>query len=353
MIANRIAAPSVSKAKAHGRPVSLNDLRPRNYDEYVGQAHCKRPIRTSALASQKQNEPFPHTLLSGGAGLGKTSLAAIIAGERDVPFYPVAVDEMTNAQSIHRILANLEMQGYDSQGQVVGPIKPDVLFVDEIHRLDRGAQELLLTALEDRVFDSVEKNPLTGNTEVRRQWVPCFSLVGATNRPGDLTQAFRDRMRLHLRLESYPVEDLSKIAAQAFDRLGIQAGEQELTMVAKRGRGIPRYTISIVLMVRDVCVTRDKKIADVNACLEAFEALGLDQLGLTRSEVEMLRHLAEAGRPVGLSGVAEILGEEASAIQATIEPFLIRQGLIARTGRGRSITDKGLKHLQNNHGYRE
>jgi Holliday junction DNA helicase RuvB len=210
-----------SPAATDTAAVSLNATRPESIDEFVGQNHLKALIRTSVAAARQRNAPVPHCLITGGAGLGKTSLARLIALERGVSFVATTAEAFEDSASVKGLLSRLDDKGYDGQGQPSGPISPTVLFIDECHRLGRQSQELLYAAVEDRVLDTRVRDPLTGLWKQCREWVPAFTLVCASNRPGDLTASFRDRLRLELRLELYDQKDSTRIVRQVFAKMAL------------------------------------------------------------------------------------------------------------------------------------
>lgn len=198
--------------------LSLTGSRPASIDEFVGQNHLKVLIKTAVVSSRQRNAPVPHCLITGAAGLGKTSLARLIAVERGVAFVATTADAFEDSNAVKALMSQLDDKGYDGRGQSNGPISPTVLFIDEAHRLPRQSQELLYAAIEDRVLDTRVRDPLTGLWKQCREWVPAFTLICASNRPGDLTASFRDRLRLELRLEAYDLNDSTKIVRQVLKR---------------------------------------------------------------------------------------------------------------------------------------
>lgn len=328
--------------------------RPKSLESFVGQDHLKQLIRTAVASAKHRNAPFPHSLLTGPAGTGKTTLSSIIATEMGVDVISTTADSLEDADDVRSLLSGLDSNGYDREGQPIGPIRPTVLFLDEAHRLSRRSQELLYACLEDRVVDATVRDPLTGRSRPVRQWVPFFTLVAATNRPGDLTTAFRDRLRLDLRLEAYGERDSARIARQALEGMGIRCSPQSARLIASRGRGVPRRIIGLCEHVRDAVLARGKASVTLAVCTATFGALGMDPLGLGRQEVELLRHLAQAsGKAVGLRTLASLLGEDVRALEEATEPYLMQVGLIARTPQGRMITEKGVQHLSEHHDFDE
>ena len=297
------------------------------------------------------NAAFPHALISGAAGLGKTSIAKIIAAEMGVGFVPVTAEGLEDSTAVRGLLSRLCDKGYDAQGRPSGPIRPSVLFLDEAHRLPRQSQELLYSCIEDRVLDAKVKDTLTGLTKPVREWVPFFTLVAATNLPGLLTPSFRDRLRLHLRLENYDDADSAKIARTALAKLGVKCAPAVARQIASRSRGVPRKIVSICEQVRDIVVSRGKTAASAGLCQQAFALLGIDTIGLTKVDVQLLVALATSSQPVGLKTAATLIGESEDFLESAIEPFLLAKNLIVRTSKGRSISPIGIEHLRNHHGW--
>lgn len=344
---NRIE--SLVPAKAS---VSVNSVsRPESIDEFIGQAHLKSLIRTAAASARQRNAPFPHCLVCGAAGLGKTSIARLIASEMDVRFIATTAEALADSSDAKGLISQLDDTGYDGRGQPIGNIKPAILFIDEAHRLPRQSQELLYSCVEDRVLDTRVRDPISGLVKPVREWVPFFTLIAATNRPGDLTTSFRDRLRLSLRLEAYDEKDSSKIARQALTKMGLKCSPKTAGLIAARGRGVPRKIICLCEQIRDIAISKNKASATPAICEKAFDALGVDPMGLTRQDIELLRHLAQSlGQPLGLQTLASLLGEDQRALEEAIEPFLLSKGLIARTHRGRALTASGIEHLRQHHG---
>ena len=193
---------------------------------------------------------------------------------------------------------------------------------------------------------------LTGLWKQSREWVPAFSLVCASNRPGDLTASFRDRLRLEIRLEAYDLNDSTKIVRQALNKLGLKCGLSSAGLIAARGRGVPRKLIGLCENVRDLAIGKGKTSVSSAICQKTFETVGIDLFGLTRQDVEVLRHLAvSTGQPIGIKTLAALIHEDERTLEENIEPYLLSKGLIARTPRGRAITQTGVEHLRDHHGW--
>ena len=351
---NRVASlvPSRVETKESGVGVIPAQCRPDSLEEFIGQDHLKSLIRTGVKSARQRNAPFPHSLISGAAGLGKTSLAKLVAAEMGVGFVPTTAEALDDSAAVKGLLSRLDSAGHDGRGQTVGQIRPTVLFIDEAHRLNRQSQELLYACIEERVIDVRVRDPLSGLMKPVREWVPFFTLIAATNRPGDLTTSFRDRLRLNLRLEGYNEKDSAKIARQALAKMNLKCGLKTASMIASRGRGVPRRIIALCEQIRDIAVSTGKSSGTPAICEKAFDALGIDPLGLARQDVELLRHLAQSvGQPLGLQTLASLLGEDQRALEEAIEPFLLAKGLIARTQRGRALTAAGMEHLRQHHAF--
>lgn len=320
-------------------------MRPINLSEFVGQKRLKKLINTAALSAIKRNASFPHTLVMGTAGLGKTSLARLIANERGVLFIQTTAEALENPEAVQGLLCKLDTSGLDKTGNPTCTIKPSILFVDEAHRLPRESQELLYSAIEDRVLDIRVKDFITGLMKPSRMVIPPFTLVAATNRPADLTNSFRDRLRLHLRIEPYSINDSTRIAENALGKMGIQVSSKAASCIAKRGRGVPRRIIGLCEQIRDVVLAAGKSVATVELCDEAFNNFGIDSIGLTVQDYELLECLNKFKTPVGLKTIAALINESAEVIEEMLEPYLLKENLISRTPRGRIITEAGKKHL--------
>ena len=302
-------------------------LRPARLSEFVGQEHAVRQLETFVAAARGRGEACDHVLLAGPPGLGKTSLAFIVAAEMESRIHTTSGPALERKGDIAAILSALEPR--------------DVLFVDEVHRLPRAIEELLYPAMEDGAIDIViGQGP--GARTVRLDLAP-FTLVGATTRAGLLTNPMRDRFGISLRLEYYAPEDLMRIIARSSTILELALDDDAAGEIARRSRGTPRIANRLLRRVRDVAQVRGWDVVDRAGALEALDLLGVDEDGLDRADREYLRTIAErfAGGPVGLSTIAVALGEDEGTLEEVHEPYLIQQGLIQRTPRGRILTARG------------
>ena len=302
-------------------------LRPARLAEFVGQEHAVRQLETFVAAARGRGEACDHVLLAGPPGLGKTSLAFIVAAEMESRIHTTSGPALERKGDIAAILSALEPR--------------DVLFVDEVHRLPRAIEELLYPAMEDGAIDIViGQGP--GARTVRLDLAP-FTLVGATTRAGLLTNPMRDRFGISLRLEYYAPEDLMRIIARSSAILELALDDDAAGEIARRSRGTPRIANRLLRRVRDVAQVRGWDVVDRAGALEALDLLGVDEDGLDRADRDYLRTIAErfAGGPVGLSTIAVALGEDEGTLEEVHEPYLIQQGLIQRTPRGRVLTARG------------
>ncbi len=302
-------------------------LRPQRLGDFVGQEHAVRQLETFVAAARGRGEACDHVLLAGPPGLGKTSLAFIVATEMDSRIHTISGPALERKGDIASILTALEPR--------------DVLFIDEVHRLPRAIEELLYPAMEDGAIDIViGQGP--GARTLRLDLAP-FTLIGATTRSGLLTTPMRDRFGISLRLEHYQPEELVLIIRRSAGILAVDLDADAAHEIARRSRGTPRIANRILRRVRDVAQVREWAVVDRGGALEALDLLGVDEDGLDRADREYLRAIAErfSGGPVGLSTLAVALGEDAGTLEDVYEPYLIQQGLIQRTARGRVLTPRG------------
>jgi Holliday junction DNA helicase RuvB len=305
-------------------------LRPRTLADFVGQERVKEQLDIALEAAKARGEALDHVLLAGPPGLGKTSLAQIVRTELGVGIRQVAGPGLER-KDIAAILTSLEPR--------------DVLFIDEIHRMSRAAEEILYPALEDFRLDIVMGQGPAARTLTLD--LPPFTLVGATTRTGLLTTPLRDRFGLTFRLDLYTAVELAAIVRRSARILAVELDDAAAELVAARSRGTPRIANRILRRVRDVAEVRHEGIVTTAVAEEALDLLEVDPAGLERFDRALLRCVVEkfGGGPVGLSTLAVALGEEAETLEDVYEPYLLQLGFLQRTPRGRMVTALGREHL--------
>jgi Holliday junction DNA helicase RuvB len=306
-------------------------LRPANLTEFVGQQKVVDQLSLIIAAAKLNKRAADHVLLAGPPGLGKTTLAMIVAHESERSLRLTSGPAIQSSGDLAAILSALEAG--------------DVLFIDEIHRMSRSAEEMLYLAMEDfRVDVMVGKGP--GAASISLDLAP-FTLVGATTRSGMLPTPLRDRFGFTAFLEYYEAGDLEQVLYRSAKRLGYEMAEDAAAELARRSRGTPRIANRLLRRVRDYALVHGGEAIDLRHVQQAMEIFEIDQAGLDRVDRQLLNLLATkfSARPVGLSTLAVAIGEEPDTIEAVLEPYLIRQGLLQRTPRGREITEAGKAHL--------
>jgi Holliday junction DNA helicase RuvB len=306
-------------------------LRPRTLDEFVGQGDVKEHLAIVLEAARKRGETCPHLLFTGPPGLGKTSLAHIVAAEMRAQIRVTSGPALERAGDLVAILANLEAG--------------DVLFVDEIHRLHRTVEEVLYPAMEDNAVDLV----LGKGPAARTMHFPLqpFTLVGATTRTGMITGPLRDRFGFVSRLDYYSTDELTDVVVRSSHLLGIEIEPAGAHEIARRARGTPRIANRLLHRVRDFAQVRANGHITADVADAGLAVFHIDPLGLDRIDLAILRNVCEVhgGGPVGVGTIAICVGEEPDTIEDVYEPYLVQQGFIARTPRGRTATDLAWRHL--------
>jgi Holliday junction DNA helicase RuvB len=324
----RIQAPQQLPGDEHELDRSL---RPRRLQDFIGQEAIKDLLGISIAAADSRGEALDHVLLAGPPGLGKTSLAQIVAAELGVAFVQTAGPALERKGDVAAYLSALEPRS--------------VFFVDEIHRLPRALEETFYPAMEDGVL------PITigqgAGARVFTVPLPPFTLIGATTRTGLLTTPLLDRFGIHHRLEHYGPEDLVRIVFRSAQLLGVEIDDEGANAIARRSRGTPRVANRLLKRVRDYAEVRHEGAVNGAVAAAGLDLLQVDQEGLDRLDREILRAICErfSGGPVGLSTLAVAVGEEEDTIQDVYEPYLLQRGLIERTPRGRAATKRAYAHL--------
>jgi len=308
-----------------------NNLRPRNFDEYIGQNKAKKNIKIFIEATKQRNEPLDHVLLYGPPGLGKTTLANIIASEMGVNLRITSGPAIEKAGDLAAIITNLG--------------ENDVLFIDEIHRLNRSVEEILYPAMEDFALDIIiGKGPSARSIRLD---LPKFTLIGATTRAGMLSSPLRDRFGVIARLEMYTNEQLKTIIKRSAAILNIEINEYGALELARRSRGTPRIANRLLKRVRDFAQIENMNVIDKEIADKSLTSLEVDNIGLNSTDRLMIETIITKfdGGPVGLETLSSSINEEKETIEDVYEPFLLQLGFINKTPKGRVVTKLGYEHL--------
>lgn len=308
-----------------------DNIRPQSLNEYVGQSEVKENIRIFIEAAKMRDEPLDHVLLYGPPGLGKTTLAHIIANELGANFKTSSGPAIEKSGDLAAVLSTLE--------------PGDVLFIDEIHRMPKFIEEILYPAMEDFELDIVVGND-SSSRSIKID-LPPFTLVGATTRAGDLSAPLRDRFGIINKLNYYTEEELVGIIKRTSRVLEMEITDEAAEELAKRSRKTPRIANRLFKRVRDFASVIGNGIIDLDITKEALNRLKVDKYGLDQIDIEYLNSLIEKfnGGPVGVETIASSIGEEISTLEDVVEPYLLQEGFIKRTPRGRVVTDKAYEHL--------
>lgn len=315
-------------------PGELNQetgLRPQTLSDYIGQKNAKDNLKIFIEAAKLRGEPLDHVLFYGPPGLGKTTLAGIIANELGVDIKITSGPAIDRAGDLAAILTNLN--------------ENDVLFIDEIHRLNRSVEEVLYSAMEDFALDIIiGKGPSARSIRLD---LSKFTLIGATTRAGSLSAPLRDRFGVLSKFEMYTVEELSEIIKRSAGILNIKADEDSVREMAKRSRGTPRIANRILKRIRDFSQVKGKGVIDLEITREGLSSLEIDDMGLERLDREIITAIIDrfGGGPVGIDTIAASIGEERVTIEEAYEPYLLQIGFLSRTPKGRMVTSLAYKHL--------
>lgn len=314
-----------------------NNIRPQKLDDYVGQSDVKENVRVFIEAAKMRDESLDHVLLYGPPGLGKTTLAHIIANELGVNIKTASGPSIEKGGDLAAILSTLE--------------PGDVLFIDEIHRMPRVVEEILYPAMEDFQLDIIIG--AEGNSKSIKINLPPFTLVGATTRSGDLSSPLRDRFGIICKLNYYSNEELASIVKRTSNIVGVPVEDDASLELAKRSRKTPRIANRLYKRVRDFALVGGEESINLEVTKRSLERLKVDNYGLDEIDIEYLKSLIQkfGGGPVGLETIATSIGEEVTNIEDVVEPFLLQEGFVKRTRSGRIATEKAYEHLGISHSY--
>ena len=312
-----------------------SSIRPDSIDEYIGQKDVKENLKVFIESSKLRGETLDHVLLYGPPGLGKTTLSYIIANELGTNIKTASGPSIEKSGDLAAILSTLEPN--------------DVLFIDEIHRMPRYIEEILYPAMEDFTLDIIVGSD--GNSRNIKIDLPPFTLVGATTRVGDLSSPLRDRFGIISKLNYYTIEELEQIVYRTCRVLNVNIDSDAALEIAKRSRGTPRIANRLLKRTRDFALVMGNGMIDLSIAKLALSRLGVDDIGLDETDIALLKAIITRfnGGPVGIDALASSIGEEVTTIEDVYEPYLLQQGLLKRTNRGRMATEKAYEHLKINH----
>lgn len=305
----------------------------------IGNDLIKKQMEISISAAMRRNTSIPHMLLSGAAGCGKTSMARYLAERSKCPFLSVVPDELSDYQNVIKILNKLNHDNYDDRGNRVGAVTPTILFLDEVHNTPLKGQELLGLAMERFEIESK-------TSQNKFIWTPRFTVVGATTMAGKLSKPFIDRFKMNFTFEPYNIAEMREIVRLHAKMRKVIMLPEAVEAIAKRSRGIPRIAVRFVEMLRDLMLTRDSVMATRQLADEMFSDLRIDEEGITSVELKLLKCLFSANTSVGLDTLSIATEEDRKTIRESLEPYLIRKGLMAIATRGRVITPAGIEYLE-------
>jgi len=306
-------------------------LRPSSWDEYIGQEKIKKNLKVFIEASRRREEALDHILFFGPAGLGKTTIANIIANEMSANIKTTSAPMIEKSGDLAALLTNIE--------------ENDILFIDEIHRMSPAIEEILYSAMEDFRLDIIiGSGPAAQTVKID---LPRFTLIGATTRAGMLSTPLRERFGMHFRMQFYTSSELSIIINQASKKLNKPTVEDASLEIARRSRGTPRIALRLLKRVRDFAEVEDRDIIEIGITNYALNELGVNDIGFDEQDIKFLELLLSAkGKPIGLSTIGATLSEDEGTIEDVIEPYLIANGYVERTARGRIATLKSYEHFK-------
>lgn len=308
-----------------------NSIRPKDFENYIGQSALKETLKITLEAAKLREKPLDHMLFYGPPGLGKTTIAGVIAEQMGADIRITSAPSLERPRDIIGILMSLK--------------GGDILFIDEIHRLNKIAEEILYPAMEDFTLDMTTGKSQTAKTI--RIPLPKFTLIGATTKAGELSSPLRDRFGMIHRLEFYTTEELAQVVKRTAEILDIKVTEEGASAIAKRSRGTPRIANRLIRRVSDFAIVKYDGIIDEKVANESLDILKIDEFGLDNTDRALLNLIIEKydGGPVGIETIAAALSEDVRTIEDVCEPFLLQAGLLQRTPRGRKVSPEGYRHL--------
>ncbi len=308
-----------------------NSIRPKDFNNYIGQSALKETLKIILEAAKLRDKPLDHMLFYGPPGLGKTTIAGVIAAQMGVDIKITSAPALERPRDIIGILMSLK--------------GGEILFIDEIHRLNKIAEEILYPAMEDFTLDMTTGKSQTAKT--LRVQIPKFTLIGATTKVGELSSPLRDRFGMIHRLEFYTIEELSKVVERTAKILDIKITADGAKAIAVRSRGTPRIANRLVKRVADFAIVKYEGIIDNKVANESLDVLKIDEFGLDNTDRALLNLIIEKydGGPVGIETIAAALSEDVRTIEDVCEPYLLQAGLLQRTPRGRKVSPEGFRHL--------
>ncbi len=315
-------------------------------DTFIGNSELIQLLRIETMASKMRNKEMPHILLKGPAGCGKTTLGEAIAREFGSKPSTLTPNTAKNADLLRKFFLEMPDDGYDEEGKIVGDIKPQIVFIDEVHQLSLLAQELLGIAMHDW------RLPVRIGNRDEFEWVPRFTLIGATTLPGKLSKPFRDRFKIQALFETYSRDECLEIVGIHARNEGLELGEGVPEEITKRSRGVGRLLVRFLDRLAASAVVASQvrpeasNVITIQLANKVFtDFLKIDDRGLTKTDVKILKQLNKLDDPVGVDTLAAISNEDKSTLEQEVEPYLVQEGLLARTKRGRVLTDEGRRYL--------
>lgn len=306
--------------------------------DLIGHDNTKKRIEVALNSATTRNTCIPHILLAGSAGCGKTTTARWLAELGDYDFLPISPLSMNSRKAVYELMDKLNTVGYNEVGDRVAKIKPTIIFFDEIHQMPVIGQEILGIAMERFDLESDEANKLI--------WLPYFSVVGATTDDGILTKPFRDRFKTKFIYEPYSDKDMYSIVEFHAAKRSLLITPKAIRNITRRSRGVPRTMVNYLETIRDYMIAAKSYVITYGLTQQVFESIGIDETGLTSIDVALLKSLYISKKAIGLENLSIVTNESVKTISQTIEPYLIRRGLMIRTGKGREITSEGKDYLE-------